>query len=176
MLGQTAKSKFLSLITMKGKVFRVCVLLLLSGFAGELLAANLMIVQVRQGQVRSKPSFLSPIELTLKYGQSVETGEQRDGWIAVNAPDGQGWMHQSALTSRRITLQTDGRQQAVQASSDEIALAGKGFNAEVEAAYRNRNLHLDFHWLDRMDRLEIPAEQLAIFLAEGGLVTEGGGR
>jgi hypothetical protein len=50
-----------------------------------------------------------------------------------------------------------------------VALAGKGFNKEVEAEYKKQNQALDYAWVDRMLEYQIPQVQLVEFLQQGGL-------
>ena len=45
-----------------------------------------------------------------------------------------GWIHQSALTSKQIVMNS-GAAVSSSANSQEIALAGKGFNEDVERQY-----------------------------------------
>jgi len=153
----------------------VCV----AGLAAVAVAAapKMLSVQVREGQARAAPTFLSAVVATLAYGERVEAREERDGWTRVILPKGgEGWMHTSALTPKRIVLQSGGADAKRAASGDEIALAGKGFNAQVEAEYKARHRDVDFTWVDRMEKYEVPPQRLASFVREGDLHPQGGGR
>ncbi len=136
-----------------------------------------MSVQVKQGQVRATPSFLGKIVATVSYGDRVEALESKGGWIRI-APPGKknpGWIHSSALTEKRIVLKAGKRETEAAASSGELALAGKGFNADVEAAFKVRNRNIDFTWIDRMQEMKVPPETMRAFLEEGKLASAGGG-
>ncbi len=86
-------------------------------------------------------------------------------------------MHSSALSEKRIVLKAGGRTRRSRASSGELALAGKGFNADVEAEFKARNRNIDFSWIDRMQAMKVPPDRIAAFLQEGGLVpAQGGGK
>ena len=153
------------------------VLLMASTTAGD--ASKTMSVQVKQGEVRATPFFLGKIVATLSYGDRVEVLESKESWFRVS-PQGKsvtGWMHASALSEKRIVLKA-GRQDAqAAASSGELALAGKGFNADVEAEFKTRNRTIDFSWIDRMQAMKVPPEKVTAFLQEGGLVpAQGGGK
>jgi hypothetical protein len=63
-----------------------------------------------------------------------------------------------------------------QASADEIALAGKGFNKQVEENYRAKHGELSFVWVDKMLKIEISAAMVEAFLKAGRLAGFGGGR
>jgi len=153
------------------------VLVMVSAAAGD--ARKMMSVQVRQGEVRATPFFLGKIVSTLSYGDRVEVLETREGWIRV-APQGKsvtGWMHTSALSEKRIVLKAGGKDAQVAASGGELALAGKGFNADVEAEFKSRNRNIDFSWIDRMQAMKVPPEKITAFLQEGGLAqAQGGGK
>jgi len=105
------------------------VFLTASATAGD--ATKMMSVQVRQGDVRATPYFLGKIVATLSYGDRVEVLGSKENWFRVS-PRGKGvtgWMHASALSEKRIVLKAGGTDAKVAASSGELALAGKGFNA-----------------------------------------------
>ena len=53
-------------------------------------------------------------------------------------------------------------------SSDEVALAGKGFNEQVEAKLRKDGT-LDYTWVDRMSAFNAGADQIAKFRTQGHL-------
>lgn len=154
------------------RTFRFAILSLLCiSVAGSAVAAS-MSVQVRLAPLRATPSYLAAVQSELAYGDRVNVLETQRGWSRVEHPDGrrQGWLHASALTSKRIVLQA-GDDAAVTASSQEVALAGKGFNQQVENELRERRPELDFSWVDRMEAMSAPAASLQSFLVaspEGG--------
>ncbi|MCL1926289.1 MAG: SH3 domain-containing protein [Syntrophorhabdaceae bacterium] len=145
-------------------------------FSGIVSAGTMMSVQVKKGDVRATPAFLGKIVSTLEYGDRVEVLERKDAWMRIGptTKSSSGWIHSSALTDKRITLQAGSKDAQVAASGGELALAGKGFNAEVEAEFKARNRDLDFSAIDRMQATDIPQERIAAFLKEGGL-TDGSG-
>ncbi len=157
----------------------VSCLLLLAVSAAVVEGGKAMSVQVKQGQVRATPSFLGKIVATLAYGDRVEALEDKDGWIKVAPPGSKpsGWMHSSALTEKRIVLKAGRKEAEAAASSGELALAGKGFNADVEAEFKKKHKDVDFTWIDRMQAMKVPSERISAFLQEGGLApAQGGGK
>lgn len=147
------------------------VLLFVSSAVAIQAARKAMSVQVRQGQVRTTPSFLGKVAATLSYGDRVETLEEKNGWIRVVPPGKKppGWMHASALSEKRIVLKAGAKEAQQAASGGELALAGKGFNADVEAEFRSRNRAVDYAWIDRMQRMNVSAESVQAFVREGNL-------
>ncbi|MCX8107662.1 MAG: SH3 domain-containing protein [Verrucomicrobiae bacterium] len=137
-----------------------------------------MSIQVRETQVRVAPTFLAAVVTTVKYGDVVNVLESGEQWYRVELPGRSqtGWIHASALTSKRIQLQAGG-DASVTASSGELALAGKGFNAAVEAEFKRNNKELDYTWVDRMERMNASLNDIRLFLEQGELHPNvGGGR
>lgn len=146
--------------------------------AGLALAAQQLTVQVHQTQLRQRPSYLGAGVAPVPYGLRVTVLAEQGPWRQVRTPDGrQGWLHVSALTDRKLQLRSGATDAATGAEVDEIALAGKGFTAEVERSFREQNAEVDFTWVDRMAGWSVTPEQAAAFLAAGEVVPrEGGGR
>ena len=56
-----------------------------------------------------------------------------------------------------------------QTSSDEVALAGKGFTPEVESGYRAKHPEVDFAQVDKVESYKVDPATLQAFLKEGDL-------
>ena len=131
-------------------------------------AADTMSIQVDSAQLRGRPSFVGPVAAELSYGDLVDVLDESRGWMQVRTSEGTtGWIQGSALTDKKIRLSSGGNVSSG-ASSDEVALAGKGFNAEVEQEYKSET-DLDFTWVDEMEGWEVSTDELVIFLEEGEL-------
>jgi SH3-like domain-containing protein len=140
-------------------------------------AQKAMSVQVREGQVRATPSFLGKVVAKVAYGDRVDLLDDRDIWKRVALPGTklQGWMHTSALTTKRVVLKAGQADVQTSATRDEIALAGKGFNEQVETAFKKENKNLDYTWLNRMESFKVSPEQMQSFLAKGNLAPQAEG-
>lgn len=151
-------------------------LMCLTALAAFAAAQKMMSVQVNKGVVRVTPSFLGDIVTQLSYGDQVFVLEERQSWTRIglswNAVE--GWVHSSALSPKKIVLQAGTEDVEVAASGEEIALAGKGFNQQVESEFRAKNSNLDFTWIDRMESCVVSQRQMKQFLKEGDLSYEGG--
>ncbi len=122
-------------------------------------AAQQMNVQVKETQMRAKPSFLGASVAKLAYGAQVTVLEEKSPWIRVRGTGGrEGWVHQSALTTKKVQLSAGGKNVATGAGNDELALAGKGFSAEVEETFKAGDEDLDYAWVDRMETWRVSAE------------------
>ena len=83
-------------------------------------------------------------------------------------------MHRASLIAKAITLKP-GERVGAGASADELALGGKGFNAQVEAEYKAKGKNLDYASVDWMERVQVSPEAMRQFLVKGGLQTFEGG-
>ena len=127
-------------------------------------------VQVRRGQLRETPTFLGKIGTTVSYGDRLEILAESAGWYQVRNPDGRsGWIHGSALSEKKIILKAGQSDLQAGAAGDEIALAGKGFNEEVESTWRSSNPEMDYSWVDLMESWQVSPEKAVAFLHEGGV-------
>ena len=133
-------------------------------------AAKEMSVQVREGQLRNRASFLGAVTGTVAYGDRVTVNQLQAGWCEVATAAGAvGWIHESALTAKRVVAGSGMDDARTGASGEEVALAGKGFSKEVEAEYKKQNAKLDYAWVDRMLQFDVPVGQLVDFLKQGDL-------
>lgn len=146
-------------------------LLSVLSFGAPAEAQKTMTIQVREAQLRATPSHLGRITAKAPYGTRVHVTEERGDWkrVSVVAGKSQGWLHATALTTKRIALKAGQTGTATSVSRDEIALAGKGFSEEVEAEYRKANRRLDYSWIDRMEAQSVTPEQIQSFIASGNL-------
>ena len=151
---------------MKKWILTCCAALVASG----VWAANEMSVQVRDGQLRNRASFLGAVVGTVAYGDRVTVNQTQAGWCEVSIAGKTGWIHESALTPKKVVLASgtaDARVQSV--GSEEVALAGKGFSKEVEAEYKKQNQNVDYTWVDWMGQQTVSSERLVEFLKQGNL-------
>ena len=144
--------------------------LLMLALAGPLAAAaaDQMSVQVQNAQLRADASFLAKMTGQVAYGARVTVLQARGDWRQVQAEGGpSGWLHQSALTKKVISMKAGAQDVATAASGDELALAGKGFNSDVEADFKNKNKDIDFTWIDRMEKIKVSMDEITHFLNDG---------
>ena len=155
-----------------------CILcmIFLTGTGSRAGGHKIMSVRIKKGQVRAAPSFIGKILGNLSYGDQVSAFEEKGGWIKIYLPnrDIKGWIHKTALSSKKIKLRAGATNVKQFASSDEVALAGKGFNKQVEGAFKAKNPNMNFTWIDKMERINISAYEISNFIQTGDLVPKGG--
>jgi Bacterial SH3 domain len=150
-------------------------LLLVAGLAWA--AGQVMNVQVRSSRVRSRPSFLGSTVTEVAYGSQVTVNSHQGPWVQVTVPGGQaGWLHESALSEEELIMVSGSTEAETGASGEEIALAGKGFNDQVENEYKKNHDDLDYTWVDLMEKMVISPEQAEEFLVAGQVQPAEGGR
>lgn len=134
--------------------------------------AKEMSVQIQKAPLKKTPGVFSPTTSLLTYGDRVEVLAEENDWIEVRFEQKNGWLHKSSLTKKMVKLKAGEGDVAAAASDDELALAGKGFSAEVEAEYKSRNPDADFAILDKAEGLTYTPEELRKFLMDGGLLED----
>ena len=133
-------------------------------------------VQVKNSYLRATPSFLGKIVAAVNYGDQVLVHSENSDWCKVSLPgkSTDGWIHSSALSNKKIVMKGGGAEVQKTASGEELALAGKGFNKQVEDQYKSRHKSMNFAPIDGMEKIIISPEDIKKFLKEGKLNPEGG--
>jgi hypothetical protein len=152
------------------KNWKIVLLVLLFGM-GILVcvvAQEEMSVNVKETQLRSSPSFLGKVESLLLYGDRLEILGSRGPWKEAKFSGERGWVHESALTEKRVVLKAGASDVDKTADSGEVALAGRGFNERVEEEYKSQR-DLDYTWVDKMEEFGLSPELLVTFLESADL-------
>ena len=161
-------------------------------FAGAVIAAaaTSVAVKVKQTSVRSDHQFFAPTLATARFTEQLQVLGQEQGWYRVRYGSVTGWVHSSAVSE---SAQSGGSTSGALAglgsalsalsgrpsqtasttrgyTEDEVALAGKGFNQNVEEQYRSRYPRADFAAVDKMERLQADSEEISRFAKAGRLV------
>jgi hypothetical protein len=140
-----------------------------------LFAADTMIVKVKVTKLKNNPQFFASTVVSLDAGAQLEKIETQGSWIKVKTSQGAvGWLHSSAVQSKKFSLLAVNAPNKTGASADEVALAGKGFNKQVEESFKSKNKDIDFRWVDRMLKITIGEKALLEFLKAGRLADYGG--
>ncbi|HHF43561.1 MAG: hypothetical protein DRI99_06700 [Candidatus Aminicenantes bacterium] len=153
---------------MRKKIIVMAVALLV-GLITFLLAETLLI-KVQSTSLRKRPEFYAPVVAKLYYGQKVTKLAEEGGWVQVRTDDCLvGWLHSSAVETKKIRLLAMNQTLKTEASSQEVALAGKGFTKDLEKAFREKNKGLNYAQVEKMLRIKVTLSELKRFLREGKL-------
>lgn len=128
-------------------------------------ASGHVTVAVESAKVRKGKAFYSAPVATVKYQDTLPAGEPEDGWIPVEVRGKKGWLHQSAAGSKARKLK-GGWDGSDEAGQDEVTLAGKGFNAEVEKTYRSGDAG-NYEAVDAMEDRKVSEAMLLTFMRNG---------
>jgi len=142
---------------------------------GVSFATTTMSVQVNKADIRETPSYLGKIVTSLAYGDKVTVQSQDGAWLQVTSSGQSGWLHNSALTKKNIVMKSGAGAQT-SASSGEMALAGKGFNSDVEKQFKDNHKDINFAPIDKMEKIKISISDLQEFAKEGKLQSAGGAK
>lgn len=127
-----------------------------------------MYVNVKKSALRKGASLFSGKAGAVAYGDKVTVTAEKGSWVeAVRADNSsvKGWIPLSSLTKKKIVLQ-NGRS-SVSASADELALAGKGFSADVENAFKKTKNGLRYDAVDRVEQNTVSDSVLYEFIEAG---------
>jgi len=126
-------------------------------------------IAVREGVLRQSPSPFGAIKKKIPYDTAVTVEKKQDGWFFITAP-ASGWLHGSAVSESKQSLRmAPGKASRAGAVADnEVALAGKGFDKNVEAAYRKEHGQLRYDLMDRVEKITVPEAEVKKFSEAGG--------
>jgi uncharacterized protein YgiM (DUF1202 family) len=129
-------------------------------------------VTAKEGSVKVKADHLSKNVEVVAYGDKLKIVMKENDWYQVTTPSGKtGWIHESATTTKKIKLAKDAQVGDGSASHDEVALAGKGFNKQVEQSYvtSNPDVARAYQLVNQIEAKKVTAAQLSAFIKQGQL-------
>ena len=152
------------------KKTRFWILLLTAALGASAALAATITVLVQQTAVRKRPQFFAPAVATANLGDTFEAGSPAAGWYKTDA----GYIHESAVSTKKIKLSAGSTVAGGgSATAEEVTLAGKGFNSQVEKSYGAKNSSANFAAVDAQERRSISDAAVLEFLRTGGLLPQG---
>ena len=142
------------------RLFLVSILFLCTA----LLSASPLRVQVQEAALRAKPSYLGAVLTQLPYGSRVEYLQEQGAWTQVKSGDFRGWLPSAAVSLAEIEMNIG--DEGATTSSNENALAGKGFTEQIEQNYQKEH-HVDYTWVNKMEKIQPPQTLLESFKKYG---------
>jgi hypothetical protein len=152
---------------MKRSVFVFCIILFAAGFASaQAKKGGTMYVAVKTAALKASTGAFAGTTGTLTYGEKV-TIIQIDGKNAeiksIANPSVTGWLPMANLSAKQVVTGTSST-----ASAKEISLAGKGFNQEVENAYKSKG-KVNYADVDKVETQSVKEADLKKFIEDGRL-------
>jgi SH3-like domain-containing protein len=139
----------------------------MSTFAfAQIAKGNSAWVSAKTVTVKSSTGFFASKRGTLAYGDQVSVLQVSGKWAEIRSANGavSGWLATTSLAARRIVAAGSGSG----ASANEVALAGKGFNQEVENAYKAGG-SLNYADVDKTEAITVADDVLLKFITDGHL-------
>jgi len=135
--------------------------------AAQVAAGGTLYVAIKTVTLKSSTGFFATNRGTLNYGDRVTVIRVSGRYVEVRSATNAsitGWTPSANLSVRQVVSGTTST-----ATASEVALAGKGFNQEVETSYRTQNTNLNYAAVDAVERITFNEADLRRFLEEGRL-------
>jgi uncharacterized protein YgiM (DUF1202 family) len=139
---------------------------MVSAVFGQASKGGTMYVATKTLALKSGTGFFASTRGTLQYGAQVTVLQISGKNAEVRSVGGTsvtGWTATANLSAKRIVTGA-----TANASASEVALAGKGFNQEVENAYKSEG-KLNYADVDKTEKQQVSTEELYNFIVEGHL-------
>ena len=148
------------------KITRIWLMLTWAALCASAALAATITVLVQKTTVRKRPQFYAPVLAAAKLGDKFEAEGPAEGWYKTSV----GYVHESAVTANKIKISAGSTTASGPATADEITLAGKGFNSQVEKSYSAQDTTANFAAVDAMERRSVSDAAVLEFLRKGGLI------
>ena len=140
--------------------------------SGKYVNAETVTVITKQNAIRESCKFFSPVKATVHYNDVLDVISQTGDWYQVSFKGSQGCIHKSAVEKKSISLSKITGSGSQSAAGEEVALAGKGFNPQVESAYKRQNPSLNFQAVNTIENYGVSENELINFIQGGKLNLE----
>jgi len=148
-------------------VFVVLFSMISGALFAQVAAGRQAWVSVKEAALKASTWFFAGTRGTLQMGSEVTVLRINGSWAEVRSAANQslsGWTAVGNLSHRLIVAE------GTTATAREVALAGKGFDRDVENAYKAEG-NLNYDDVDRMEAITVSMEELLSFMTEGRLNT-----
>jgi hypothetical protein len=154
---------------MRKLIVALCMGLLVCGFAvAQVAKGGTLYAGAKNVALKSSTWFFAGTKGTLNYGDRVTVLQVNGKWVEVRSvsnPSLTGWTASANFSVKQVVAGSSSS-----ATAKEVALAGKGFNQEVENAYKSKG-NLNYADVDRTEAVTVNETELLRFLEEGRLAT-----
>jgi hypothetical protein len=150
----------------KLSVFMIMSFATVGFLSAQVARGGTLYVAVKTVTLKSSTGFFATNRGTLNYGDVVTVLQVSGKFVEVRSAANSsltGWTASANLSAKQIV---SGNTSSV--SARETALAGKGFNQEVEDAYKTKG-NLNYADVDRVEAVTVRETDLLRFLEDGHL-------
>lgn len=151
---------------------RIVIITMVFLFVATAVLAETVTVITKENAIREYSKFFSPVKAYVKYNDRLEVLSTDGDWYKVKFGPSIGYIHKTAVEKRTASSSSPGlfSRKGSRVSESEAALAGKGFNPQVEASYKSKHPEMKFYLVDNIERFIVPDREVTVFIANGGLV------
>jgi hypothetical protein len=137
--------------------------------SGSKSTQDVQTIQVKEIDIKSSPNYMSSSIGKLTYGSKVEISATEGNWYRIVTPP--GYIPKTAVGRSAKSVDASKGYAASGVTHDETALAGKGFNPQVEGQYKKSSASLAaaYTQVDRVGRMTVSDSALQSFVANGKL-------
>lgn len=126
-------------------------------------------VKVKSTKILDRESSRGKKVALVEYGTELEVIEKSGEFLKVRAAsnenlpssDWEGWISKKDASTRKLVTSSS-------ANAKEVALAGRGLNAEVEGLY-SQEKNIDFTVVDEIEKITVKDTDLSDFIRDGNL-------
>jgi len=153
---------------MKRNILIFCLILFITGLAAaQVSAGGTLYVSIKTLTLKSGTGFFASSKGTLNYGDKVTVIRVNGKYVEIKSASNSsltGWTATANLSAKQVVSGSSST-----ASAKEVALAGKGFNQEVENSYKNQKNNVNYADVDKTEAITIREDDIRKFLEEGYL-------
>ncbi len=144
------------------KIIVLCLLLFTNSWAETIT------VITKENAIRESPKFFSSVKAFVKYGDILSVVSKEKDWYKVKFRNISGYIHNTAVEERVVSPHSG--YYTTTTSEGEITLAGKGFNPQVERAYKGKYPQMRYDLVDKIEKYEVAEKDIIYFIKSGGLL------
>ena len=133
------------------------------------LKAETAVIVTKENAIRADCKFFSPLKSKVRYNDVIDILSQQGDWYKVRFQGTEGCIHKSAIEKKSVSLSNLVGVGNQSASAEEVALAGKGFNPQVEKEYKEQNLGLNYSSVNKIEEYEVSEMEIRKFIENGKL-------
>ena len=148
---------------------RIILLSIILVFVAVSVLAETVTVITKDNAIREYAKFFAPVKANVRYNDRLEVLSAQGDWYKVKYGSSTGYIHKSAVEKRVASMPVSASGKRSSVSESEAALAGKGFNPQVEASYKSKHPEMKFYLVDNIERYLVPDREVAQFITNGGL-------
>jgi hypothetical protein len=148
---------------------RIVIFSIILVFIAVSVLADTVTVITKDNSIREYAKFFAPVKANVRYNDRLEVLSTEGDWYKVRYGASVGYIRKSAVEKRVAGLSGSSPGKRSSVSESEAALAGKGFNPQVEASYKQQHPEMKFYLVDSIERYIVPDREVAQFITNGGL-------